>query len=81
MFLIKMTTEIFLLVFTFILIAIFLPLRRAKMKFRYGLCSLKIFNAILCAVFSAAAQLPPSVGQTCSQHSFAEFPQTQHSEG
>jgi len=43
----KMTTEMFLFVFTFILIAIFLPLRQADMKFRYGLCSLQIFNAIL----------------------------------
>ena len=43
----KMTTEMFLFVFTFILIAIFLPLRQADMKFRYGLCSLQIFNAFL----------------------------------
>jgi hypothetical protein len=64
-----------------ILIAIFLPLRQADMKFRNGLCSVQIFNAILRTVFSAAAQLPPSVGQTCSQLSSAEFPQTQHSEG
>jgi len=42
-----MTNEIFLFVFTFILIAIFLPYRQADMKFRYGLCSLQIFNAIL----------------------------------
>jgi hypothetical protein len=33
--------------FYFILIAIFLPLRQADVKFRYGVCSLKIFNAIL----------------------------------
>jgi len=39
MLLIKMTTEMFLFVFNIILIAIFLPLRRANMKFRYGLCS------------------------------------------
>ena len=52
-------------VLNFILIDIFLPYRRADVKFRYGLCSLKIFNAILRTVFSAAAQLPPSVGQTC----------------
>ncbi|MCD6516818.1 MAG: hypothetical protein J7L72_05290, partial [Candidatus Aminicenantes bacterium] len=42
-----MTTEMFLFVFTFILIAIFLQLMQADMKFRYGLCSLQIFNAIL----------------------------------
>jgi len=36
-----------LFVITFILIAIFLPYRQADMKFRYGLCSLQIFNAIL----------------------------------
>jgi len=50
-----MTTEIFLFVFTFILIAIFLPYRQADVKFRCGLCSLQIFNAILRTVFSAAA--------------------------
>jgi len=77
----KMTTEMFLFVLTFILIAILLPFRQADMKFRYGRCSLQIFNAIPRTVFSAAAQLPPSVGQTCSQLGFAEFPQTQHSEG
>ena len=44
---IKMTIEMFLFVFTFILIAIFLQLMQADMKFRYGLCSLQIFNAIL----------------------------------
>ena len=71
----------FMFVVTFILITIFLPLRQADMKFRYGLCSLKIFNVIPRTVFSAAAQLPPSVGQKYSQLSFAEFPQTQHSEG
>jgi len=27
--------------------SIFLPFRQADMKFRYGLCSLQIFNAIL----------------------------------
>jgi hypothetical protein len=55
--------------------------KKMAMKFRYGLCLLKIFNAILRTVFSAAAQLPPSVGQTCSQLGFAESPQTQHYEG
>jgi len=43
----KMVTEEFLFVIAFILIAIFLPSRRANVKFRYGLCSLQIFNAIL----------------------------------
>jgi len=47
MLLTESATEIFLFVFTFILIAIFLPYRQADMKFRYGLCSLQIFNAIL----------------------------------
>jgi len=81
MFSTKMTTQNILFVLTYILIAIFLPLRQADVKFRYGLCSLKIFNAILRTVFSAVAQLPPSVGQTCSQLGSAEFPQTQYSEG
>jgi|GEM_PF-1476346 len=43
----KMTTEIFLFIFTFILIAIFLPYRQTDMKFRYGLCFIQIFNVIL----------------------------------
>ena len=47
MLLTESATEIFLFVFTFILIAIFLQLMQADMKFRYGLCSLQIFNAIL----------------------------------
>jgi len=43
----KIITGKILFVIILILIAIFLPLRQADMKFRYGLCSLKIFNAIL----------------------------------
>jgi len=58
-----MKTEIFLFVFTFILIAIFYPHRQADVKFRCGLCSLvtppvrgsNILTARLCRVPSNTA--------------------------
>jgi len=52
-----------------------------KDEIQVWLVLVQIFNAILRPLFSAAAQLPPSVGQTCSQPGFAGFPQKAFSEG